>query len=69
MFNTSTISKNLKIPGFAKIGSEDVLGALKVINLSAAFCRVRIWLKTRGVMKTSYLRAIMYMGGKYRMVS
>ena len=26
--------KNLKIPGFAKIGSEDVLGALKVINLA-----------------------------------
>ena len=30
-------SKNLRIPRFKKIGFEGVLGALNIINLSAAF--------------------------------
>ena len=42
MFKTSTMSKNLGIPKLEKIGFEGVLGALNVINLSAAFWSVRI---------------------------
>ena len=39
MFRTST---NLRIPRSEKIGFEGVLGALKVISLSAHFCNVKI---------------------------
>ena len=42
MFKISTMSKNLRIPRLEKIGFEGVLGALNVINLSAAFWSVRI---------------------------
>ena len=42
MFRTSTRMKKLRIPRSKKIRFEGVLGALKVISLSAQFCNVKI---------------------------
>ena len=42
MFRTSTRLKILRIPRSEKIGFESVLGALKVISVSAHFCDGKI---------------------------